>query len=316
MNCPACNHGGTVSLRLRRKEYELHRCPACDLMFWHPMKAPGPELYQAWPVDFATIRPVWSPHTAPRKFFRDMPARGGKLLDVGCGVGDFCYLAAKAGYTVTGIDFAPWFIEVARQRFPTLDLEPLSLQEFVRERGDAKYDVVTFIQVLEHLDDVRGFLQAVREVLRPGGYAVCAVPNRERWRFLPQLLREDWDFPPNHFTWWNRDCLQRLFDSFGFTVLSVEIDAITPFDCSFLLSEKLHLKQVAEWFGRRLVGNSAKADGTAHGTDTRKASVARFGYRFYNRVVLPLYGVMTLPVLPLLRREGGSIYLLAQRKDA
>ncbi len=312
MNCPACDNKETVKLGMKHKEYELCRCPACDLMFWHPMKAPGPDSYQAWPVDFTAIRPVWSPHTAYKKFFRDMPARGGRLLDVGCGIGDFCYLAEKAGYSVTGIDFAPQFIEVARRRFPSLDFETTTLDEFAAKRTNDKYDVVTFIEVLEHLDNIRNFLQSVRKVIKPGGYAVCSVPNREKFRLFTQLLRGGWDYPPNHFTWWNKNCLSRLFDSFGFSIPSIETDPATLFDCSYLISEKLYVTRAAEWLGRKLLGSTPTSNISSQGSVTRRLDVAKLGYRFYYRVLLPFFGILTSPLVPLLRKSGNSIYLVAQ----
>lgn len=315
MNCPACDNKETVKLVVKHKEYELCHCPACDLMFWHPMKSLGPDSYQAWPVDFAAIRPAWSPHTAYKKFFRDMPAPGGRLLDVGCGIGDFCYMAEKAGYSVTGIDFAPQFIEAARRRFPSLDLEAMTLEEFRAKRTNDKYDVVTFIEVLEHLDNIRDFLQSVRMVLKPGGYVVCSVPNREKFRLLPRLLRGEWDYPPNHLTWWNSACLTRLFDSFGFSILSLDIDPVSPFDCSYLVSEKLYVTRVAEWLGRKLLGSTAKPNIASRSSDTKRLDVAKSGYRFYYRVVLPTFGIITSPLVPLLRKTGNSIYLVAQLRD-
>lgn len=320
MDCPACNDKEAVKLGVRHKEFELYRCPVCDLMFWYPMKAPGRDYYQAWTVDFSGIKPIWSPHTAYKKFFRDMPGRGGRLLDIGCGTGEFCYLAQRAGYSVTGIDFAPRFIEAAHRRFPSLDLEPLTLDEFIAKRPADKYDVVTFIQVLEHLDNVRDFLQSVKIVLKPGGYAICGVPNRERWRFLPRLVPEEGEYPPNHFTWWNSACLARLFDSSGFSVLSIEFDPMTPFDCSFLISERLRINKIAEWLGKKLVSRNAPQPGVSlPGSEVRtgvKTYIAKLGYRLYYRALLPSFGIITLPLLPLLRKSGYSIYLLARLRDA
>lgn len=311
-SCPVCNDPGTTEQGLLHGEYHLRHCPVCGLMFWHPMRARGPEAYDAWPLDFAEVRPVWSVQSAHAKFLRDMPARGGRLLDVGCGIGDFCYLAQKAGYATTGIDFSHRFIEVARQRFPDLDLEEMTLAKFVAKRAGEKYDIVTFIQVLEHLDNVRHFLEMVTSVLRPGGYVVCAVPNRSRWRLFPQVLREDWDYPPNHFTWWDADSLASLFARHGLTVLSIEVDPVRPFDCAFLLTEKLGLVKLAAWVGRRL-----RRDGGSHGSSVDSVSgvgsrAATLGYRLYHRVFVPLCGLATLPLLPFLRKGGESIYLLAQ----
>lgn len=313
MNCPACDKDGLIYLGPKYKEYKLYRCPNCDLICWQPMKSPGPDGYESIVTEFTAFRPIWSPHSAFKKFFRDMPARGGRLLDIGCNVGDLCYAAKEAGYSVTGIDFAPGSIELARQRFPSLDFETASLEEFIARRPNDKYDVVTFIQVLEHLDNVRDFMQSVKTVLKPGGYAVCSVPNRERWRFSLELLRDPYDYPPNHFTRWNSNCLARFFESFGFSVLSIEIDTVTPFDCAYLLNEKL--QPVAGQLGRKLLSSALKPNTALPDTEVEgPPPIIKFAYRLYLQVLPRLCGIVTSPLVPLLRKSGSAIYLLAQLK--
>jgi len=311
MNCPACDGKEMINQEMEHNGYNLYRCLDCELVCWQPMESPPTDLYKAETTEFSALRPVYTPNTGFKRFLRDMPARRGRLLDIGCNAGDFCFLAQKAGYSVTGIDISPGFIELTRQRFPSLDLEVGTLQEFVDRRPGEKYDVVTFFQLLEHLDNVRDFLGSVKTVLKPGGYVVCAVPNRDRWRFFSRLLREEWDYAPHHFTWWNSNCLEQLFQSFGFSVLSIKIDRITPFDCAFLVSQRL--QSVAGRLGRRLLSGAIGPSVPSSKPEHAKAPpTVAFAYRLYLNVLPWLSGIVTSPLVPFLRKGGRDIYLLAR----
>lgn len=314
MNCPVCNGESFVKRGVEYGGYELHHCPTCDLLCWQPMRSPGGGWYDEGLITgWATIKPVGGAFPTYRKFFRDMPTRGGRVLDVGCGTGDFCYLAEKAGYSATGMDFSPQLIEVARQRFPSLDLEVATLEEFIARRPNDKYDVVTFIQVLEHLDNPRDFLQSVKAVLKPGGYVVCDVPNRERWRFLSPLLLSKGEYPPHHFTWWNSKCLARLFESSGFSILSLEIDPTAYFDCAPLIYEKFQWLAMQVWRG--FFNNTKKPNTSLLPTMAKNPPlVIRFAYWLYSQVLSRLCGIITAPLVPFLRKSGAFIYLVAQLK--
>ena len=103
---------------------------------------------------------------------------GTRFLDMGCGTGEFCALAAERGATVSGIDAAEGMIERARGRLPDADLRVGAIENLPWD--DDSFDVVTgfnsFQFAAERLD---GFREA-RRVARPGGLvAVCVWGPRE-----------------------------------------------------------------------------------------------------------------------------------------
>lgn len=315
MECPACGIQDVVKLGWRHREYTLCRCRACDLTFWDPLQDPGSDWYGEGITELTYLRPVWTPHAGVRRFLRDMPAKGGRLIDVGCGVGDFCHMAAQAGYAVTGIDYTPQYIEVARQRFPTLDLKAMTVEEFLTKRPQDKHDVATLIQVLEHVDNARDFLESVKRLLKPGGYVMCNVPNRRRWRWFSPPLREEWDYPPHHFTWWDANTLALLFRSCGFSVVTLEPDRLTPFDCAFLLYESPAFRSLARLVGRRLVSNPHTPGVSSPTPEVKVPSLFKWAYGVYVRFLPLFFGALTAPLVPLLRKSGISLYLLAQVRE-
>ena len=137
---------------------------------------------------------------------------GGTLLEVGCGSGMFLRLAAEQGYCVTGIDHDPSAVKTARELYGVTDVQLLSVEEFLAEPWDRRFDVICLFDVLEHLEDPVGTVQGLGRMLATGGYLVCTVPSHQRW---PSWFVSDVDLPPHHLTLWSQPALERCFSNAG-----------------------------------------------------------------------------------------------------
>jgi 2-polyprenyl-3-methyl-5-hydroxy-6-metoxy-1,4-benzoquinol methylase len=142
---------------------------------------------------------------------------GGKLLDIGCGTGNFLAAARDAGYGVTGIELDRNAARFAKERLGLQRVLPLTISEFAEQHAGEHFEVVTFFEVLEHQAAPVEFLQKVKASVRPGGWIALSVPNRERWLTGPDVL----DYPPNHFLRWNAAALKEFLGAQGFEVLSI-----------------------------------------------------------------------------------------------
>jgi 2-polyprenyl-3-methyl-5-hydroxy-6-metoxy-1,4-benzoquinol methylase len=142
---------------------------------------------------------------------------GGRLLDIGCGTGNFLAAARVAGYEVAGIEMDRNAARFAKERLGLQRVFPLTISEFLDRNPGERFDVVTFFEVLEHQASPAEFLQKVRTCVRPGGVIALSVPNRERWLTGPDVL----DYPPNHFSRWNAAALKKFLNTQGFDVLSI-----------------------------------------------------------------------------------------------
>lgn len=107
-----------------------------------------------------------------RQILRRVP--GGRLLDVGCGLGLFLETMTTE-FVTYGIDLSPFAIETARTRLPDSRLEVGSLTDGLP--FDEVFDVVTAINIFEHLEDPAAGLDAVHRRLRPGGLLVAHLPT-------------------------------------------------------------------------------------------------------------------------------------------
>lgn len=97
----------------------------------------------------------------------------GRLLDVGCGAGDFLRVAIAMGWSACGCDPDPKVVEMCRVR--GLQVRQGSVESW-RDQLDS-FDVVTLNQVIEHLHEPQVLLCECLQLLRPGGMLWLAFPN-------------------------------------------------------------------------------------------------------------------------------------------
>ncbi|MCZ8184363.1 MAG: bifunctional 2-polyprenyl-6-hydroxyphenol methylase/3-demethylubiquinol 3-O-methyltransferase UbiG [Beijerinckiaceae bacterium] len=156
---------------------EIGRFNALAETWWDP-NGPMKPLHRLNPTRLTFLRRVLATH-----FGRDTRAldafSGLSLLDLGCGAGLVAEPMARMGFMVTGLDLAEDNIRVARQHAEAggLSIEYRALPVEALE-PDAPFDVITMLEVVEHVPDVEAFMQAAARHLRPGGILVASTLNR------------------------------------------------------------------------------------------------------------------------------------------
>ena len=106
-----------------------------------------------------------------------------RVLDVGCGDGALAARIAGHGARVTGLDPSPTALARARDAHPALDWVGPAADGSV-PLGDATFDVVTCVNVLQHVADTQSLMSDARRVLVPGGLFATAVPFHGRARHV------------------------------------------------------------------------------------------------------------------------------------
>jgi 2-polyprenyl-3-methyl-5-hydroxy-6-metoxy-1,4-benzoquinol methylase len=149
---------------------------------------------------------------------RFLPARsGGKLLDVGCGSGDWLEKMQRLGWTVSGIDFDDKAVRIAKERGLDVSCGTIPGIEF----PSGTFDVVTLNHVIEHVPDPVAVLKESNRILKPGGKLVLATPNNACWgrRFFKGYWRGL--EPPRHLHIFSPLSMQSTLKLAGFGTTSV-----------------------------------------------------------------------------------------------
>jgi len=149
--------------------------------WWDPAGASA-MLHKLNPVRLQYVRDQIDQHWQFDERSRT-PLEGKAALDVGCGAGLLTESLARLGAKVTGIDAAPEVIEVARAHGAamglTIDYRAADVLDL-----DGQFDLITCMEVVEHVAEPQAFLDAIARRLAPGGLLVMSTPNATGWSKL------------------------------------------------------------------------------------------------------------------------------------
>ena len=114
------------------------------------------------------------------------------MLDVGCGGGILSDAMARAGATVTGIDLATKSLKVAQlhaleTQTPNVTYREVSAEAMAAE-APAQFDVVTCMEMLEHVPDPSSVVKACATLVKPGGWVFFSTLNRNPKSFLFAII--------------------------------------------------------------------------------------------------------------------------------
>jgi 2-polyprenyl-3-methyl-5-hydroxy-6-metoxy-1,4-benzoquinol methylase len=210
--CRGCAARDTYPTRwtIAHTTSRLMRCSRCGLVFSEAevdvFDSPRYEYY-GQRVDWPEER-LYDPITESR--YSELLGRledmvgGRRLLDVGCGAAHLVRVAMDRGWTALGIDLSPSAIELARRWGINVEVA-----DFMSQEVSPDYDVITMIEVVEHLSQPAHFLKRAEEVLKPGGLLYLTTPNFES--LSRRALGERWRvINPEHLSYFSTRSLAAL----------------------------------------------------------------------------------------------------------
>jgi 2-polyprenyl-6-hydroxyphenyl methylase/3-demethylubiquinone-9 3-methyltransferase len=149
------------------RQDELDRFGALASRWWDP-EGPQKPLH--------ALNPVRLRYVADRATLD-----GARVLDVGCGAGLLSEAMAQAGARVTAIDLAPELVKVARlhalESGAQVDYRVQAVEDVAAAEA-ASYDMVTCMEMIEHVPDPLSVIRACAQALRPGGRLFVSTLNR------------------------------------------------------------------------------------------------------------------------------------------
>jgi len=162
-----------------------------------------------------------------RAFLLSHVRTGERVLDLGCGAGEFSAALAAAGAQPVGVDVAAEALRRAAARMPELDLRLWPAGEAL-PLEDGSVDTVWAGEVIEHVTDVAPWLSEVRRVLRPHGTLLLTTPHHGPLTLLALALsprRFDAHFEPrsDHVRFFSPRTLRALLEDLGFEVARMRV---------------------------------------------------------------------------------------------
>ena len=165
---------GNANTTIRPEEAAFFSDLARD--WWNP-KGKMASLHEVNPVRLEYLRGAIDAHW-PDGRFAAKPLAGKSALDIGCGAGLLCEPLARLGAAVTGVDASAENVAVAAAHAGGMGLDIRYMPGEVASLDIGTFDLVTCVEVIEHVADKRAFIADVAARLAPGGLLVMSTPNR------------------------------------------------------------------------------------------------------------------------------------------
>lgn len=191
--CPLCKSERSVDFPIyytfNQKEFQAKQCAACSFIFLSPRLTPDElkllysnEYFLHDGADFGAHSPT-DYETAAIKGSVKFPEilgwikkfkPSGDFFEVGCGMGYFLEYARKAGYSVSGIEYAELGAHACKEKFG-LNVWQSSFEDYPAQEN--RYDVMFMGDVLEHLIDPLAMMEKAHAMIRETGVVAVEVPS-------------------------------------------------------------------------------------------------------------------------------------------
>jgi len=116
-----------------------------------------------------------------------------KILDIGCGGGILCESLVQFGANVTGIDLSEKALNIAKSHQQNLNIhyELTSAEDFA-DKNPAQFDVITCMEMLEHVPDPASIIASCKKLLKPNGKLFLSTINRNVKSYLYAIIGAEW----------------------------------------------------------------------------------------------------------------------------
>lgn len=232
MNCPACENQQS-NLVGNKNGYTLEKCAVCGTLFaklsFENEKTADEvqDLYDHY-YDVANFKLPKAAEISLQKMvdsFADF-RQTGNLVDIGFGEGGMLSVAEKNGWKCFGTELSPQALKYGAERGWTVSNDAMSDEQFPKNG----FDVVTMVELIEHVPNPDFFFETAFKLLRPNGLLFLTTPNNnsinQRW------LGADWSViaPPEHITIYSPTGMKKALRRNNFTTQKIQTTGFNPIE--------------------------------------------------------------------------------------
>ncbi|MBE0639304.1 MAG: class I SAM-dependent methyltransferase [Bacteroidales bacterium] len=255
-HCPVCDNDQfqlfkkIVDHFLTKEEFQVVQCNNCGFLFTNPRPAQS-EISRYYQSDeyishnknkvgwLSSVYNIVRNISLYRKYKLIAKHKtASKILDIGCGTGDFLHFMKKKGWEVTGIEPAdsPRGFALQNYNIDVFDEKELPHLPF------GNFDVITLWHVLEHVPDLNLLIKQIKNLLKSDGLLVVALPNHESWDAGHyQTFWAAWDVP-RHFYHFSKKTFSLIIKNHQLKIISSHPMKFDAFYISLLSEKYKHVK--------------------------------------------------------------------------
>ncbi len=231
MSCPLCKNKSITELEvinknelsilykkltgidfsyLLKEDLKYCECDKCKLRFYNPMITGDEKFYNA----LQKFDWYYMDEKEEYLYAKNYIKSSDKVLEVGSGKGAFAKHLTTKDYI--GLDFSENAKKMAAENGITIENE--MIQDY-SDKYPNSFDVVVSFQVLEHVSDSKGFIEAKIKALKQGGKMVIAVPSEDS--FLKYVSNNIMNMPPHHVTRWSDETLKFIAKEYNLDLIDI-----------------------------------------------------------------------------------------------
>lgn len=218
--CPLCNRSATKANQVNR--YKYYRCAPCNLLFLFPQPSKTQiDKYYKSNFDYVAGK---ANEIAIRvrarnilKTLKKINPLGSNLLDIGSGYGYFAEEAHNIGIDTSAIEpsrsfhSSSMYRPACRQgRYINIALYKENFDSFLSRNKNRRYDYITIIHVIEHMNNPQNMIRSACKLLSPKGILYIETPNLDSYLYKAEQNNYTFLTPPDHLWIFSKKSIQTI----------------------------------------------------------------------------------------------------------
>jgi len=225
INCQLCQSSQFEKLfevNRHGKSYTIVKCVNCDLIFVNPqpfLKEIQSHYQKNYDYNYMEVSDNNNCYHLEELILLEKELEGkGRLLDVGCGSGQFLAQAQKKGWKVQGIELSSKIADFGRKNFGV----KITTSDFNQFSSKEKFDVITMYHFIEHVRNPFSCILKADLLLKKNGLLLLLTPNIRSFDAKLSGKRWEWLSPPAHLFFFSLKNLKELLEKGNFTLVRVK----------------------------------------------------------------------------------------------